>query len=124
MKIHCGTSSDRHGSFKPIVREDGDNYILRFRLPPKKLDRLKVYLEQDRVVINAEFLTGSSISDDSIPLRLPYQQVFTLPSHVRQDSFFPFLDDETLNLTLRVHQRAANPKNSGEGEFREPILSC
>jgi HSP20 family molecular chaperone IbpA len=120
MRILCGTSSDRLDSSKPMIREEGDNYILSFRLPPKKLDRLKVYLEQDRVIINAEFLADSVPPDDPAHLRVPYQQVFPLPSHVRRDSFFPLLDGETLNLTLRVHQRAANPKNSVEVECREP----
>ena len=109
MKIVCSPRTDRFGQPNPTVSQVGNRYTLSFPLPPQKLDKLKVYLEHDRVVVQAEFLRKFETPEGPATLRVPYERDFLLPSHVGREAFFPLLEEDTLRLTLFVKERLATP---------------
>ena len=104
MKILCSARTDRLERTQPTITETGKRYTLSFHLPPDKLDRLKVSLETDRVVIQAEFLRKLVTPEGLATHRVPYEQVWELPPHVERRTFFPLLENDTLKLTLFVKE--------------------
>ena len=118
LKTDCSPTRDRLEQLGPTVSREANQYTLSFHLPPHKLDKLKVYLEDDRVVIRAEFLRRLETAEGTVTSRLPYERVVHLPPQLCGQAFFPLLEKNTLQLTLfkNEHLSRQSPVTLPAGE--------
>lgn len=96
MNIYCFKNAVEPPT--PNISFDGKSYTLKFPLPSNNLEWLKIYLENDHIVVRAQFQSNETGEQ---PEANQYECTVPLPPDVERQAFFPTFRDGNLSLSLQ-----------------------